>query len=124
LAEPKAFTREQIAFEEQVLPSTADLRRESPDDWRAAQRAELHADMLAYLLTRAIPADWRPDAEHINALPEPLRAYVFDLETRVDPAGDLRARRVAEDTVRALEARVQELEAELAAKRHGSDGRR
>ena len=28
-----------------------------------------------------------PDAEHINALPEPLRNYIRDLETMCDPAG-------------------------------------
>lgn len=52
---------------------------------------------------------WKPDAEHINALPEPLRKFVVDLETRVDPAGDLAARVFAEDQVRQLTAQVAEL---------------
>ena len=30
-----------------------------------------------------------PDADHINALPGPLRQYIHDLETRADPAGDV-----------------------------------
>ena len=30
-----------------------------------------------------------PDAQHINALPEPVRRYIRDLETRADPAGDV-----------------------------------
>lgn len=34
--------------------------------------------------------NFKPTAEHINALPEPLRAYIHDLETRCDPSGDVR----------------------------------
>lgn len=45
---------------------------------------------------------WLPTPENVNALPEPVRAYIHQLETRADPAGDLRARVIAEDTVRAL----------------------
>ena len=30
-----------------------------------------------------------PDADHINALLEPLRRYIHDLATRPDPAGDV-----------------------------------
>ena len=37
-----------------------------------------------------IPADWTPTNENINALPEPLRRYIHDLETVCDPAGDVR----------------------------------
>jgi hypothetical protein len=37
-----------------------------------------------------IPPDWMPTAESINALPEPLRRYIHELETVCDPAGDVR----------------------------------
>lgn len=30
-----------------------------------------------------------PDADHINALPGPLRKYIHDLETRADLAGEV-----------------------------------
>jgi len=30
---------------------------------------------------------WQPTQENINALPEPLRRYVYQLETLSDPAG-------------------------------------
>jgi hypothetical protein len=40
--------------------------------------------------TAVIPDDWTPTAESVNALPEPLRRYICDLETRCDPAGDVR----------------------------------
>ena len=32
---------------------------------------------------------WTPSADNINALPEPLRHYIHDLETVCDPAGDV-----------------------------------
>jgi hypothetical protein len=34
-----------------------------------------------------IPDDWLPTVDNINALPEPLRRYIHDLETMADPAG-------------------------------------
>jgi len=33
---------------------------------------------------------WMPTSENINALPLPLRQYIHDLQTEVDPAGTLR----------------------------------
>lgn len=36
-----------------------------------------------------IPDGWTPTAENINALPEPVRRYIHDLETNADPAGNL-----------------------------------
>jgi hypothetical protein len=56
---------------------------------------------------------WLPTPENINALPEPLRKFIHDLETRCDPAGDVRSRVLAEDAVRALEAWKLDAEAEL-----------
>lgn len=38
----------------------------------------------------AIPPDWTPTAENVNALPDPLRLYIHELETVCDPAGDVR----------------------------------
>lgn len=49
---------------------------------------------------------WLPTADAINALPEPLRRYIHDLETKCDPAGDLRELALARDTIRYLEAKV------------------
>ena len=56
-------------------------------------------------------------SDQINALPEPLRSFIHDLETRCDPAGDLRSRRVAEDAVAAQEAEIARLAAALEAHR-------
>lgn len=56
---------------------------------------------------------WQPTAEHINALPDPIRRYIHDLETRCDPAGDIRTIAVLRDERDALLAKCQALEAEL-----------
>jgi hypothetical protein len=37
-----------------------------------------------------ITDDWTPTAANINALPEPLRVFIHDLNTVCDPAGDVR----------------------------------
>jgi hypothetical protein len=37
-----------------------------------------------------IKDDWTPTAANINALPEPLRVFIHDLNTVCDPAGDVR----------------------------------
>ena len=42
---------------------------------------------------------WLPDPEHINALPQPVRKYVHDLVTNVDPAGIVAENALLRDTV-------------------------
>lgn len=49
----------------------------------------------------------------INAAPAPLRRYIHDIETRCDPASDVRTAHVWRETAMALAERVRELEAEL-----------
>src|SRR5262247_2437321 len=60
---------------------------------------------------------WLPTAANVNALPEGIRRYVHDLETRGDPAHDVQKMALQADTIRGLDARVRELEAELAGTR-------
>ena len=55
-----------------------------------------------------------PDPEHINALPEPVRRYIHDLATRVDPAGDTAQIALLKENNAALWKRVQELEGQIA----------
>lgn len=50
-----------------------------------AERAECDA-----LIASADTPGWLPTAENINALPEPLRNYVVELETLCDAAGIVR----------------------------------
>ena len=51
-----------------------------------------------------IGCDCQPTPECINALPEQLRRHIHDLETRVDPAGDLQRIAFLQDTVATLQA--------------------
>jgi len=48
---------------------------------------------------------WLPTSANINALPDPIRGYIHDLETRADPAGELV---LARDAIRQLQALTQE----------------
>lgn len=50
---------------------------------------------LSDLASLALAGDtdtFLPVAAHINALPEPVRRYIRELETRADPAGDVAER--------------------------------
>jgi hypothetical protein len=66
---------------------------------------------------------WVPTAENVNALPQGVRRYVHDLETRCDPGHDVQKMALQADTIRGLDAKVRELEAELASvRRKGERG--
>src|SRR5262250_2671809 len=66
---------------------------------------------------------WLPTAENVNALPEGIRSFVHDLQTRCDSAGDVQKMALQADTIRGLDAKVRELEAALASvRRKGERG--
>jgi hypothetical protein len=127
---------------EETLPSQADIARICAigmTDQEIARYEKLGRDhdgvagVLLYLCAKALRIahdklalrlkDFKPDPENINALPEPLRAYVHDLETRADPAGDIQ--RIASLTEQrdALVAGRRELEAEIKELRKRLEGR-
>jgi hypothetical protein len=54
-----------------------------------------------------------PTSPQINRPPLPVRRYIHDLETRSDPAGDLRRLAEAEMLVASLAATVKALEQQL-----------
>ena len=56
-----------------------------------------------------IDKDWLPTAENINALPDPLRKYIADLETNADPAGMIQENMSLRATIEQLEAKLQEV---------------
>ncbi len=70
----------------------------------ARQRAE--AAEAALTAQREQLDAFIPDSAHINALPEPIRRYIHDLETQCDPAGLVRENTIARDTIRSLEQQV------------------
>lgn len=55
-----------------------------------------------------IDVNWLPTPENINMLPEPLRLYIHDLETRCDPTGDTSQLALQKDTIKGLEKTVEE----------------
>tara|TARA_R100000951_G_scaffold113184_1_gene114711 strand:- start:460 stop:642 length:183 start_codon:yes stop_codon:yes gene_type:complete len=52
---------------------------------------------------------WLPTPENVNALPEPVRAYVFGLETNADPSGMVRENVLLADENAQLRAKIREL---------------
>ena len=46
--------------------------------------------------------DFTPTAANVNALPEPLRRYIHDLETRCDPGGDVQTMAALRENVAGL----------------------
>jgi hypothetical protein len=56
---------------------------------------------------------WIPDADHINALPDPIRGFIHDLETRADPAGDTETIWSQREQIGGLLQQLSEAKAEL-----------
>jgi predicted nuclease with TOPRIM domain len=67
-------------------------------------------------------AKWFPTAANITALPEPLRRYIHDLETRCDPSGDIAALTLTRDQNIQLQAENERLRSELSAAQHEAAG--
>jgi hypothetical protein len=90
------------------------LRQAMETDWSAASGPE-YGRMVVTLVDclRALEG-WLPTPANVNALPERIRRYILDLETRCDPAGDVQTMALQGDTIRGLDVKVRELEAELA----------
>ena len=55
-----------------------------------------------------------PTVDEINALPEKVRRYIHDLETRCDKSGDVQRIALLREDRDALQRRVEELEARIA----------
>lgn len=85
-----------------------------PSSVTPATRIEVHPSEWLTLVDAVTASAHEPLvrllAAEINALPERVRKFVHDLETRADPAGDVREAHVAKETANALAARVAELE--------------
>jgi len=53
--------------------------------------------------------NWLPTAANINALPKPLRNYIYGLETNADPAGMVAENALLKDQTRQLDAMIARL---------------
>lgn len=56
-----------------------------------------------------IDEKWLPTAENINALPESLRKYIYDLETNCDPPSLVRENVILKENLKALEMSKEKL---------------
>lgn len=56
---------------------------------------------------------WLPTAENIEALPEPVRKYIAELETNCDPPSMVRENVILKENCKALELKVEGLELRL-----------
>lgn len=72
------------------------------------EQAEMHLRKADELCT------WLPTAENINALSEPVKDYIYHLETMADPAGMVAENVLLKDQTRQLDAMIARL------KRRGS----
>lgn len=59
--------------------------------------------------TLTIEDDWTPTAANINALPEPVRRYIMELETHRDPQLTIQENYELRSQIRAVEAMVAKL---------------
>jgi hypothetical protein len=55
-----------------------------------------------------ISNDWLPTPENINALPEPIRKFIHDIETNTDPAHIVRENILIKDTCKLLVIKLEE----------------
>ncbi len=64
---------------------------------------------LASLWSKDIPdKNWLPTAENINALPDPVRNYIADMQTNADPPSMVADNIILRDTIKALEIKCEE----------------
>ena len=60
------------------------------------------------ILQQGIDEDWLPTPDNINALPEPVRKFIHDLETNTDPAHIVRENILIKDTCKLLLEKLEE----------------
>jgi hypothetical protein len=93
--------REQLEQQQRIIAS---LSKDSMTVERALNLAQMAQQEVA--AQREQLDAFIPDSAHVNALPEPIRRYIHDLETQCDPAGLVRENTIARDTIRSLEQQL------------------
>ena len=118
-----SFPREAVVVEriaEAMADVIANRHGHERDDWlnderreeaRAAYRALKSSTPTTGEASAPPPLSegWTPTAANINALPDPLRRYIHDLETRCDPTGDVQTIHSQREQINGLLKRVREL---------------
>ena len=75
---------------------------------QACEFIKVRLSIIYGLLKYKIHGDWLPTPENINKLPEPVRKYIYDLETNTDPAHIVRENILIKDTCTALVIKLEE----------------
>ena len=69
--------------------------------------------MLVFDDAGRMPVDvtpgWNPTPDAINALPDPVRKYIHDLETRCDPAGIVAENTLLRDRCLQFQAQIENM---------------
>lgn len=91
-----------------------DETEEAIEDWnkRYSDVAALEARLQEAQDLMAMLINFVPTPENVNALPEGIRRYVHDLETKCDPAGDIQTIACLRDTAQGLELWAKEIQDE------------
>ncbi len=66
-------------------------------------------NIVRYMQKPEIRKGWLPTAENINALPEPVRNYIADMQTNADPPSMVADNIILRDTIKTLEKMLEEL---------------
>lgn len=64
--------------------------------------------IVARIKKPEINEDWLPTPENINALPEPIRKFIHDIETNCDPAHLVRENLLIKDSCKALALKLEQ----------------
>lgn len=75
---------------------------------QACEFIKVRLSIIYALLKYKVHNDWLPTPESINALPEPVRKFIHDLETNTDPAHIVRENILIKDTCKMLVVKLEE----------------
>jgi len=74
--------------------------------WPRLPQKKMIQDFILSIVQKiklVVDKDWLPTAENVNALPDPIRRYIHDLETNCDPPSMVRENIILKETCKALE---------------------
>lgn len=81
--------------------------------WPRLPQKKMIQDFILSIVQKiklVVDKDWLPTAENVNALPDPIRRYIHDLETNCDPPSMVRENIILKETCKALEIKLSEAE--------------
>jgi len=73
-----------------------------------AKYEQAHLQIKEMIHHAGIDEGWLPTPENINALPEPVKKFIYHIETNTDPAHIVRENILIKDTCKALVLKLEE----------------